>query len=461
MKTIQFTSNNTSYLYRSPPKISFWRSIRGLILQFIIALSIIFFVIQSARAIEIQRVISPGGIEAWLVEERSLPIITFRYGFQSGGAIQDPDGKEGLSYLMSGLLDEGAGGISSQEFQRELNELSMSLWFTSNRDTFYGYLQTLTPHKDRAFELLSLAVNEPHIDEEPFERIRTQIITRIQRNETEPDSIASKEMSKLLYPNHSYERPVRGRVESLESITPDDIHAFRKKIFGRDNLKIGVVGDIDAEELGKMIDRVFLTLPEKSDLEEVSYIVPESGVTESIELDVPQTIIRYALPGLERHDPDYFAGYLMSQILGESSFTSWLYDEIREKRGLAYGIYISLDAFDHSGTLAGRTSTRPENVQKVIDLIKQQIHRMATEGPTQAELDAAKTYLTGSYALRFDTSDKIAGQILGIQLTDRGFDYINTRNSRVNAVSLEDVKRIAKQMLLNVEPTFVIVGNQS
>ena len=460
MKTIQFFQRNVSYQFRSP-KTFIWRAILGLMLQCFIAITLSFVVIQSARAIEIQRVISPGGIEAWLVEERSLPIITFRYGFLHGGAVQDPEGKEGLAYLMSGLLDEGAGGISSQDFQQTLNDLSMSLYFSSGRDTFYGYLQTLTPHKDRAFELLSLAVNKPHIDDEPFERIRTQIITSIQRNETRPDSIASKELSKLLYPDHTYERPVRGTVESLESITPEDIRAFRQKIFGRDNLKIGVVGDISAEELGKMIDKVFLTLPEKSNLDEISYIVPESGVTESIELDVPQTVIRYALPGLERHDPDYFAGYLMSQILGESSFTSWLYEEIREKRGLAYGIYISLTAYDHSGVLEGRTSTRPENVQEVIELIKQQINRMATEGPTQEELDAAKTYLTGSYALRFDTSEKIAGQLLGIQLTDRGFDYINTRNSKVNAVTLEDVKRIAKQMLLNAEPTFVIVGNQS
>ena len=460
MKTIQFFQRNVSYQFRSPETF-IWRAILGLMLQCFIAITLSFVVIQSARAIEIQRVISPGGIEAWLVEERSLPIITFRYGFLHGGAVQDPEGKEGLAYLMSGLLDEGAGGISSQDFQQTLNDLSMSLYFSSGRDTFYGYLQTLTPHKDRAFELLSLAVNKPHIDDEPFERIRTQIITSIQRNETRPDSIASKELSKLLYPDHTYERPVRGTVESLESITPEDIRAFRQKIFGRDNLKIGVVGDISAEELGKMIDKVFLTLPEKSNLDEISYIVPESGVTESIELDVPQTVIRYALPGLERHDPDYFAGYLMSQILGESSFTSWLYEEIREKRGLAYGIYISLTAYDHSGVLEGRTSTRPENVQEVIELIKQQINRMATEGPAQEELDAAKTYLTGSYALRFDTSEKIAGQLLGIQLTDRGFDYINTRNSKVNAVTLEDVKRVAKQMLLDAEPTFVIVGNQS
>ena len=460
MTIIQLFKTTNSPTLRFP-NTSLQRVKFGLTLLFLIALAPLFIVSQSAKAIEIQRVISPGGIEAWLVEERSLPIITFRYGFQSGGAVQDPTGKEGLAYLMSGLLDEGAGGISSQDFQGELNELSMSLWFSSGRDTFYGYLQTLTPNKDRAFELLRIAVNEPHIDEEPFERIRTQIITSIQRNETDPDSIASKEISKLLYPDHTYERPVRGTVESLENITPEDIRQFRKKIFGRDNLKIGVVGDISAEELGILIDKVFLTLPEESNLDEVSYIIPESGGTEIIDLDIPQTIIRYALPGLERHDPDYFAAYLMSHILGESSFTSWLYDEIREKRGLAYGIYISLDAYDHSGTLAGRTSTRPENVQEVIELIKQQIHRMATVGPTQEELDAAKTFLTGSYALRFDTSEKIAGQLLGIQLTERGFDYINVRNSKVEKVTLEDVKRIAQQMLQNVEPTFVIVGKQS
>ena len=433
----------------------------SLFAQVFVAFTLFFFVVQSAKAIEIQKVISPSGIEAWLVEERSLPVITFRFGFESGGAIQDPPGKEGLAYLMSGLLDEGAGGIGSQEFQQTLNDLSLSLWFSSGRDTFYGYLQTLTPHKTKAFELLSIAVNEPHIDEEPFERIRTQIITSLQRAETEPDSIASKTMSKLLFADHIYERPVKGTIKSLESITPADIHAFRKKIFGRDNLKIGVVGDISPDELGEMIDKVFQKLPEKSDIDEVSFVVPKSGVTESVELDVPQTVIRYALPGLERHDPDFFAAYLMSQILGESSFTSWLYEEIREKRGLAYGIYISLDAYDHSGLLAGRTSTRSENVQEVIDLIEQQINRMATKGPTQEELDATKTYVTGSYALRFDTSEKIAGQLLGIQLTNRGFDYINTRNSKVNAVTLEDVKRVAKRLLLNAELSFVIVGNQS
>ncbi len=425
---------------------------------FLITALFIALTVPSVRATEVQEVTSPGGIKAWLVEEHGVPLLSMRFAFKGSGSSQDPEGKEGLANLMSGLLDEGAGELTSQAFQEKLEDLSITIKFNAGRDSFGGTLNTLTMNRDEAFDLLALAVNDPRFDDEPVERIRTQIITSIKRSERDPNTVAGRAFSRILFAGHPYERPNNGTKESLETITTEDLIDFHRRAIARDNLRIGVVGDITAEELGAYLDQVFLPLPEKADLLALQEVEAPLGLTESIDLDVPQTVIRFALPGLKRHDPDFFPAFVMAHILGGGSFSSWLYEEVREKRGLAYGISADLSLYQHTGLIAGGTATRTENTDKAIEIIKQQLNRMATEGPTQEELEAAQKFLTGSYALRFDTSGKIAGQLLGIQLNDLGSDYFVTRNDKVRSVTLEDVKRVAKRLLSDKEPSIVTVG---
>ncbi len=330
--------------------------------------------------------------------------------------------------------------------QTRLQDLNVNLSFDAGKDAFYGNLRTLSTNRDEAFELLRLALNEPRFDDEPVKRIRGQILSGLKRSETSPQEIASKAWAAALFGDHPYGRPTDGAVKTVEGIGADDLKAFHKRIIARDNLYIAVVGAIDAESLETMLDMVFGSLPEKAQLKVIPDILPSQGVSDHIVLSVPQTIVRLGGRGLKRDDPDFIAAYIANHILGGGSFSSRLYAEIREKRGLAYSVGTGLAAYDHAGAYIGAVSTRADQAQTAIDIMTSQIKDFAESGPTQAEIKKAKSYLIGNYALRFDASRKIARQLIGIQLDNLGIDYIDRRNDLIRAVTKADVLRAAKRV---------------
>jgi zinc protease len=412
----------------------------------------------TAEAAKIQRVISPGGIEAWLEEEHTVPLITVSFGFK-GGNSQDPVGKEGVANLLTTLFDEGAGDLDGQAFQSREEDISMELSFSQERDGFYGQFKALTENRDASFDLLALAVSKPHFADEAITRMQREVGAQIRNENKSPEAIAGTTWAKMAFPGHVYGRPSDGTEETLRTIKQADLLDYYKRVFARDGLKIGVVGDIDAATLAPLLDKVFGSLPAKQSLTTVADVVPKSGM-ESINYETPQTIIRFGAPGPKRTDPDFMATYLMNHILGGGGFSSWLYSEVREKRGLAYSIDTELIPRAHAGIFIGGVGTRGEKADESLDIIKQQIQRMADTGPTQAELDAAKAFVIGSYGLRFDTSEKIAGQLLAVQIDDLGIDYFDRRNAEVQAVTLDQVKAVAKKYLSN-GLSVVIVGPKS
>ncbi len=401
----------------------------------------------TASATTIERVVSQSGVAAWLVEDHSLPLITVKIAFR-GGSAQDPDGKEGLANLVSGLIDEGAGELDSQAFQGRMRELAISLTFQTGRDVFGGSLRTLTEHSDEAFRLLRLALNEPRFDDEPVERIRAQILNGIRANQQDPSYIARRAWLTSALPDHTYTRERTGNQDTVNGITSDDMRGYVGRVFARENLMIAVVGDIDAARLAEVLDRVFGDLPESPDLVAVPDAEPVAGpIRRIIEMDIPQAIVRFGSGGPARSDPDFIPAFIVNHILGGGSFSSRLYTEVREKRGLAYSVYSFLLPLEHVAFFAGAVATQNERVAETIETIEAEIRRMAEEGPTEAELASAKSYLIGSYALRFDTGAKIADQLIGIQKANLGIDYINDRNGMIEAVTIEDVRRVARNLL--------------
>ncbi|WP_246191114.1 M16 family metallopeptidase [Aureimonas leprariae] len=414
--------------------------------------------IVGAQAIEIKQVTSPGGIKALLVEDYTNPLVAVNFAFKGSGSTADEAGKEGTANLLSGLLDEGAGDVKSAEFQEKLDELGIGLSFDASTDNFSGSFRTIVESEDQAFDLLRLALNEPRFDEEPVARIRGQLLTGILANENDPDQLAGKAWREAIFPNHPYSRPSEGTKETLAAVGKADLQRFRGRGFARDNLIVGVVGAIDPEALGAELDRVFGKLPAKAELPNVPEIAPATGKSVAVPLDVPQTLIRFALPGVKRDDPDFFAAYLMNHIFGGGTFTSRLFQEVREKRGLAYGASSFLASFDHSAVLGVSTATRADKAQESIAVIKREMARLASDGPTADELKAAKDFVKGSYGIQnLDSSGAIAATLVGIQLDDLGIDYIQKREGLIDAVTLDDVKRVAKK-LLSAEPTVVTVG---
>ena len=433
-------------------------------IRFVCALSItaaaLGFSLQAAHAVSIQRVISPSGIEAWLVEDHTVPIVALNFSFK-GGAAQDPVDKAGLTRLLTSTLDEGAGTLPSEAFQSKMEELSVGLGFSAGKDYIYGSLRTLSPNTEKAFDLLRLAVNEPRFDVPDVTRVKEQIAVGIRRRERDPDSIASRNLFKSMLGDHPYVLPSSGTEESLSLVTPDDLQRQRQRLFAKQDLKIGVVGAINAQTLAPLLDSVFGALPEKPQLNAVPEFHPNLGDHLTTEIPGAQTRISFGLQGLKRQDPDYPAAFVMNHILGGGSFTSWLYQEVREKRGLTYSTGSSLSTSHAGGLLLGSASTRPDRAEETLEVILAQFKRMAEAGPTQDELNRAKTFLTGSYPLRFDSSGKIARQLVALQNANLGIDYFDRRNAEVEAVTLEDVRRAAKRLIGNAEPTISIAGPQS
>jgi len=400
---------------------------------------------QPTHATNVQEITSPSGIKAWLVEDYTVPIVAMNVAFR-GGTAQDPEGKAGLANLMSGLLDEGAGDLDSRAFQAKLEDLSITLSFDTSTDAFYGNLRTLSTNLNEAFDLFRLAVTEPRFDAEPIERIRGQIIANLRREESNPNNVASNLWAATLFGTHPYGRPREGTPESVAAVTADDLRAFHARTLARDTLHVVLVGAIDADAARLALEHVFGGLPAHASLDPVPDIVPAEGTAAHAALSVPQTTVRLGGIGLKRDDPDFVTAYVADQILGGGTFSSRLYKAVRENRGLAYSVGSSLVPYDHAGAFIAATSVDAANVGTAVDIMVHEISRYGQEGPSAEELAAAKDYLVGNFALRFDSSQKIARNLLHFQLDDLGIDYIERRNDLIRAVTLNDVLRVAKRI---------------
>jgi zinc protease len=398
-----------------------------------------------ANATNIQRVVSPGGIEAWLVQDATVPIIAMEYAF-AGGSTQDPADKPGVANMVAGLLDEGAGELDAKAFRERLERRAIELSFNDSREYLRGSLRTLKEHRDEAFDLLRLALTQPRFDAEPLERGRAQAMATLRRQSTSPNEIASRRFFEAAFGTHPYAWPPNGTMESVPKISADDLRGYVKRVLARDTVKIAVVGDIEPAALGAMLDKVFGALPAKADLRPIAPIeaqVPPARV--NVTLDVPQTVVLFGAPGIKRPDPDFMTAFVLNHILA-GGMTSRLYREVREKRGLVYSISEQLVWFRETAFVMGSTATRADRANDTIETTEKEIRRIATEGPTQTELDEAKSYLKGSQMLSLDTSSKIAGALLQYQIDNLGIDYIDRRNSLVDAVTLDDAKRVAKRL---------------
>ncbi|WP_292217954.1 pitrilysin family protein [Mesorhizobium sp.] len=421
----------------------------------------LFFLVLPAlaarAAMNIQEVKSEKGITAWLVEDHTVPIVAIRFVFD-GGTAQDPAGKEGLANLMTGLFDEGAGDLDSDAFQVKLDDAGAEMSFDAQRDGTYGSMRMLSEGKDAAFDLLTLAVNRPRFDQAPLDRVRAQVLSGIIANERDPNAIAQRKWLSAIYGEHPYSRPDEGTRQSIAAITTQDLGAFHKASFARDGLHVAVVGDIDAATLRRKLDQLFGDLPQKQALAPIADTQPKLGQQLEVDYDLPQTSLQFAYPGVKRSAPDFFAAVLVNDILGGGTFTSRLYEEVREKRGLAYGVDSNLVDHEHSNALVITTATRSDRAAETLALVRQVVKGMAEQGPTEVELEAAKKYMIGAYAINnLDSSASIAATLLELQLDNLGIDYLQRRAALINAVTIADVKAAAKK-LLSSDPAIMVVG---
>ena len=405
----------------------------------------------------IEELTTPGGITAWLVEERAIPIVTVQIEFD-GGARLDEKGKEGAVNLAAGLIEEGAGDMDNQDFAAKLDDLSSGIGFSAGRDGFSVSVSSLSENIGETMDLLHIALTEPLFTDEAIERVREQVLSNLRSQENDAQAQAGRHWYAEVFGDASYATPVSGTIESVTALTRDDILAAYGRMVAKARMNVGVVGDIDAAALTALLDETFGDLPEGEALDLTPVAVRETGGLVVIEEDVPQSAVVLGHKGILRDDPDYIPAYVMNYVLGGGGLTSRLTDEVREKNGLAYSVYSYLYPLDRAGLYMGGVATANARVAQSLELIRQEWARMAEGGLTQEELDAAKTYLTGSFALRFDSNSKIASFLVGAQSAGLPIDYIDTRNGLVEAVTLEDVSRVAARLLKPDDLFVVVVG---
>ena len=431
---------------------------RRFISPLVFALLTIVIHITPAAAMKIERVVSPGGIEAWLVRDTTLPILALEFSFR-GGAVTDPADKAGRAYLAMEMLTEGAGDLDSQAFAATLEDRAIALDFDAGTDTIQGSLKTLNEHRDTAVEMLRLAMLKPRLDAKDIERLRARLLAALARENENPEIIARRALMAAAFPDHPYGRPTRGTLESVARLQVDDLRQFIAQRLARDNLIVGVVGDITPTALGAILDRAFGELPAKSTPVAIADVAPSgSGRTIVISRPVPQSVIVMAEEGVKRDDPDWFAASLVNYVLGGGGFNSRLMNEVREKRGLTYGIYTSLATFDRASLLIAASSTENTRAGRALDVARDVWERLHAQGPTEDELENAKNYLTGSFALRLDSTTQIARTLVAVQYDRLGIDYLGKRDALIRAVTLADAKRVAQRLLDPKRLLTVVVG---
>ncbi|NNE53444.1 MAG: insulinase family protein [Sulfitobacter sp.] len=427
-------------------------------MRLIYALILTFLTSLPARAeVEIREVISPGGLTAWLVEEPSIPFVALEIRFR-GGASLDPRDKLGAVNLMTGLLEEGAGDMDARAFTRAAEALATSIDFDASRDAVSISMRFLTENRDASAALLRAALQEPRFDPEAIERVRGQVLSVIQSDLKDPNDIAGDTFAKIAYGDHPYAFPVNGTIETVTGLTRDDLIETHRNVLARDRIYIGAAGDISPEELGALVDDILGDLPEEgAPMPERANVMIPPGVT-VVDFATPQSVALFGQPGIKQSDPDYFAAVILNHVLGGGSFESRLMNEVREKRGLTYGVYSYLASRDLAEVYLGSVSSANDRIAQAVDVIRAEWVKAAEEGITPKELEAAKTYITGAYPLRFDGNGPIANIMVGMQMLGLPIDYIAPRNARVEAVTLQDVKRVAEELLDPEGLHFVVVG---
>ncbi len=410
-----------------------------------------------ARAIDIKEVTSPGGITAWLVEEHSIPFTALEIRFK-GGASLDREGKRGAVNLMTGLIEEGAGDLDATGFAAAREALAASYGFDVGDDTFSVSAQFLTENREEAVALLKLALNKPRFDEAAIARVKSQIVSGIGSDQNDPNEIAQQTASRLAWGEHPYGSDSSGTIESVTALTRDDLLTAYNDVVARDRIFVGAVGDITADELGGILDDLLGGLPETgAPLPEAATYLPEGGVT-VVPFETPQSVAIFGHEGIERDDADFFAAFVLNQVLGAGGFGSRLMQEVREKRGLTYGVSTFLVPKDLGHLYLGQVASANDRIAEAIDVIRDQWQLIATEGVTDQELADAKTFLTGAYPLRFDGNARIAGILAGMQLDGLPINYADSRNDRINAITQDDIKRVAARLLRPDDLHFIVVG---
>jgi zinc protease len=411
----------------------------------------------AASALDVRQASGPQGVDVWLNEDHALPMIAVTLSLPAGSAY-DPKGKEGVAALTSALLDEGGGDLSANAFKEALEARAIKLGANVDRDFSVITLITLTEHAPEAFRLLGLALQQPRFDPDPLVIARSQLIAAIQQEDEDPGAVATRVWFADYFKGHPYASPVRGTPKTLTALTREDVRAFAATHWVRGGAKVAVSGDITEAQLRTYLDALLGPLPAAAPPAIPGPAHVGAVGTRIVNANLPQPAAVFGIQGPRRLHPDFIPTYVANYIFGGGGFSSRLMNEVREKRGLTYGIDTGVSDYRAAGIIAGSVASDKARILTAIEVTKAEMARFQRDGATEAELADAKTYLTGSFPLSFDSNVKIVSVLGGFQRGGLPVDYVVKRNALIAAITLEDVNRVAKQYFDPSQLTVVIAG---
>ena len=400
------------------------------------------------------------GLKIVTVEHHELPVVSFRLMVKSGSA-QDPLGKAGVASITASLLTKGTKSRSATDIADEIDFVGGNLNSSSDWDRCRVTSQVLKKHFDTGLDLFADVILNPVFQKSEIERLRKRKISSYINDKDDPANLCNEYFGIALYGDHPFGYEESGTGETLAKISRADITGFYKSNFVPNNAMIVVAGDITPEEAFAAIEGKFGSWKQK-DVSKPE--LPEAAKPAGYKIvlvdrpDATQSQIRIGHFGIARSNPDYFNISLMNYILGGGGFSSRLMKIIRSEMGLTYGISSSFSSRLDAGPFKIGTFTKNESVGDAIGETIKQIRKFQGSLPDAAELDDAKSYLNGSYPMRFETPDRIAGQLMSVELYQLGENYISTYRDKVQAVTLEQVQAAAKKYVDPDNLVIVVVG---
>ncbi len=421
--------------------------------------------LASPAKLNIQETKSDYGYSIWLVEDHSLPVINTEIAFRNAGSAYSGEDKAGLAFMLSQILGEGAGELNSIEFNNQLESNAIELGFSVSRDNFYASMKTLSANKEKAFNLMGMALAAPPITPPTIKRVREQIIDNITSSMENPSYIAAIEWNKQYYGSHPYSLPVRGTKSTVKNITQGDLINYAKGKLQLSNMIVTVVGDTTPKEILRLIDssisKLKINKNSKNGVALPKFNNFPKGKTIKITKSVPQSVAIFGFKAPYYLDEDFFAAYILNYTFGGGSFESRLMKEIREKHGLAYSVNTYISSMEFASVIKGSVGTRSEEMTRSINILREEVDKLHKDGITKEELLAAKNYLKGSFPLRIDSNRRLANYLQFMKLENLGIDFIEKRNSYLSAVTLDDVKKAAQKYLNNNNLFIVVAGGES
>jgi zinc protease len=423
-------------------------------MRLFLALALILLPLSLQAALPIQEVKSSKGITAWLEEDNSLPVISLAFAWK-GGFENDPEDKQGLSTLAATMLTQGAGEYDSDAFQKELRQTGISIGFEARRDFIRGTARTLKETLPLAAKLLRASLMAPRFDATELELQKDKQAAGLKFHLSEPSWLVSRLAMREYFMGHPYSRRALGNEASIEGLTVADMKGWMKNL-ARQNLIVTATGAITAKELSKLLDEVFGDLPQKAPELKIEEAKPKAGgETFLVPLPGPQADLMMVWPGLKRSDRDWYVLEVMNYILGGGSFSSRLMKEIRERRGLTYGVSSGPAPLEYAALYMIEASFEGKNAAEVMNLIQEELSKLSTTRVSGEELQAAKDYLIGSYPLVLTSSSSIASYLLGLRANHLSKDEEEVHAKAVRAVSAGDVQELAKKLFSKPAAVFI------